>query len=259
MTTDRRSQLNEYDPLKEQLKTKNRDRRESLARVARPSAAARRVRNDVLPLLELVQIPIDDLKTAPRKVRKKDPAHVREVAAAISELGFCAPVLVGKGNLVLDGEVRVEAARLLGLATVPAIRNDHLLPDEERLLRLAINRLGEKGQWDLAELKIEFQELVLEDVPIEITGFSLLEIDQILLDDEATVTEPDPLAPAPDAQPIARVGDRFVLGHHEVVCGDATDPRVIEILMGEEEAQLLLTDEPYNVQIAGNVTGGPHR
>lgn len=259
MTTSDRSKLNDQSPLIEQLKTKNRSRRESLTRIAKPGAAPRKVHNDVLPTLGLVRIPIDGLNFAPRKVRKKDPAHVREVAATISELGFCNPILIGKDNLVLDGETRVDAARLIGLASVPAIRIDHLSSTEQRLLRLAINRLGEKGQWDLDELKIEFEELVLEDAPIEITGFSLPEIDQILLDDEAPAVEQGPLTPQPDAEPIAHVGDHFVLGRHEIICGDATDPRVLERLMHEDQAQLLLTDEPYNVKISGNVTRGTHR
>lgn len=259
MTTDHRSQLNNASPLNEPLKAKNRDRRQSLARAARPSAAARRARNDILPPLELVQVPIDDLKTASRKVRKKDPAHVREVAAAISELGFCDPVLIGKDNHVLDGEIRIDAARLIGLATVPAIRIDHLSSAEQRLLRLAVNRLGEKGQWDLAALRIEFQELIVSDAPIEISGFSLPEIDQIILDDETAEVEQGPLAPKPDVQSIARIGDHFILGRHEIICGDATDPGVLERLMHNDQAQLLLSDEPYSVPIAGNVTRGAHR
>ena len=259
MTTNRRSQRDTQSPLTEQLKSKSRDRREDLTHMARPGGTARAARNDVLPILELVRIGIDDLKTAQRKVRKKDPTHVREVAATISELGFCDPVLIGKDNLVLDGEIRVEAARLIGLASVPAIRIDHLSPAEQRLLRLAVNRLGEKGQWDLAELKIEFEELVLEDAPIEIVGFSVPEIDQILLDDEVAAVEQGPLAPEPDVHPVARVGDHFILGRHELICGDATDPRVLERLMHEDRAQLLLSDEPYNVEIRGNVTRGAHR
>jgi DNA modification methylase len=259
MTTDRRSQRDNRSPLTEQLKAGNRDRRENLARMARQGAGARKVRNDVLPRLELVGVSIEDLKTELRKVRKKDFAHVREVAATISELGFCDPVLIGKDNLVLDGEVRVEAARLIGLASVPAIRIDHLSAAEQRLLRLAVNRLGEKGQWDLAELKIEFEELILEDAPIEITGFSLHEIDQILLDDEVAAVEQGPLEPERDVQSVARAGDHFILGWHEIICGDATDPGVVERLMHEEQAQLLLTDEPYNVKISGNVTRGAHR
>jgi len=259
MTTDRRSQFNEHDPLKEQLKTKNRDRRESLARVARPGSAARRVRNDVLPRLELVVMPVDDLRTGPRKVRKKDPAHMCEVAASISELGFCDPVLVGKDNIVLDGEIRVDAARLIGLVTVPAIRIDHLSPDEQRLLRLALNRLGEKGQWDLAELKIEFEELVVSDAPIEISGFDLDEIDQIVMSDETVAEEKGPLEPPQCAAAVSRLGDMFRLGDHVIVCGDATDPAVLERLMGEDKCRFIFTDEPYNVKIQNNVTRGSHR
>jgi hypothetical protein len=55
----------------------------------------------------------------------------------------------------------------LGLPTVPCIRIDHLTDVEQRTLRLAMNRLSEKGEWDLAELKIEFEELILTGAPIE--------------------------------------------------------------------------------------------
>jgi len=192
-----------------------------------------------------------------RNVRGLDPAHVREMATTISALGFCIPIEIDGQDQIVDGVVRLEAAKLLGLSQVPCIIVSHLTGPQRRLLRVASNRLQEKGLWDLDALKIEFQELILDDVPIEITGFSLPEIDQILLDDDITATETGLLEP--DAQPIARIGDRFALGHHKVVCGDATDPRVIEVLMVEEQAQLLLTDEPYNVRIAGNVTGGSHR
>ena len=71
---------------------------------------------------------------------------------------------------------RIQAARLLGLGYAPCLRIDHLTDDEQRLLRLAVNRLGEKGQWNLDELKIEFEELILAGAPIEITGFELQEI-----------------------------------------------------------------------------------
>jgi ParB-like chromosome segregation protein Spo0J len=115
-------------------------------------------------------------------VRKLDPAHIDEVAGSISALGFCVPVLIGKDNHILDGGARLQAARLLGLGYAPCLRIDHLTDDEQRLLRLAVNRLGEKGQWNLDELKIEFEELILAGAPIEITGFELQEIDQIVLD-----------------------------------------------------------------------------
>ena len=117
----------------------------------------------------------------------------------------------------------------LALATRLACEFDHLTDDEQRLLRLAVNRLGEKGQWNLDELKIEFEELILAGAPIEITGFELQEIDQIVLDGEEV--EQGPLAPTPGAIAVANPGDAFQLGAHRVVCGSATDPETFRRLM----------------------------
>ena len=246
--------------LKEQLKGKSRRRRDGLTRLAAPAAAPRPLRNDVLPHLEVVHLALDALRSPARQVRLRDAAHVREVAAAISAVGFCDPILIGKDSVVLDGEVRLAAAKLLGLDRVPCIRIDHLTTAEQRLLRLAVNRLGEKGQWDLDELKIEFEELILDDAPIEISGFTLDEIDQIVIGDELEAVEQGPLAPEPGAVAVARLGDIFQLGPHRLICGDATDPTVLRLLMhGDPSARLVLTDEPYNVPIAGHVTGGAHR
>jgi len=245
---------------KETLKGKSRRRREDLARLAAPAAAARPLRNDVLPQLEIVDLPLESLRSPSRKVRGGDPAHVREIAATISALGFCVPILTGKNNVVIDGEARLEAAKLLGLDRAPCLRIDHLSEEEQRLLRLAVNRLGEKGKWDLDELKIEFQELILADAPIEISGFSPDEIDQIVIGDELEVAEQGPLEPSPGAVAVAQLGDAFQLGPHRLICGDATDPAVLTRLMdGAPPARLILTDEPYNVPIAGHVTGGAHR
>ena len=130
----------------------------------------------------------------------------------------------------------------------------------ERWAYLASNRLGEKGEWDLDQLKIEFEELFLEQAPIEVSGFSLDEIDQIIIGDEAGALEAGPLEPEDGAIAVARVGDVFELGPHRLVCGDAADPQVLARLMdGDPAVRLVLTDEPYNVSVAGHVTGGAHR
>jgi len=62
------------------------------------------------------------------------------------------------------------------------------------------------------------------------------------------------------ATPISKVGDIFQLGPHRIACADAPDPEILHRLMAEGEvARLVLTDEPYNVRIVGNVTKGRHR
>jgi DNA modification methylase len=243
--------------LGDQLRLKSHKRRKAQERMAPAPAHGRR--NDRLPRLELSYIRLEELRPSARKLRKLDPVHVREVASSISLLGFCDPLLIGRGNELIDGEARFEAAKQLGLDRVPCVRVEHLSPDEQRVLRLAVNRLAEKGQWDLDALKIEFEELVLLDAPIEITGFSPAEIDHVILGDGAEELEQGPLEPE-TAIAVARIGDIFQLGPHRLICGDATDPAVLaRLLEGYGPARLVLTDEPYNVKIAGNVTGGPHR
>ena len=247
-------------PLQNTLKTKSRHRREGLAALAAASPAPHLIRNNLVPKLALIECAPADLIIPARNVRKIEAAHLREVATAISSLGFCDPVLIDERNGVLDGVVRVEAAKLLGLTHIPCIRADHLNASERRLLRMALNRLSEKGSWNLDELKLEFEELILEDAPIEITGFSMPEIDQIVIGDEPEAVETGPLAPEPDAKPIVLVGDIFAMGEHRIICGDSTDPAVLEVLMSDNnKARLILTDEPYNVPVAGHVTSGVHR
>jgi ParB-like nuclease domain len=223
------------------------------------AASVRFRRNDMLPRLELSYIRLEELRPSARKLRKLDPAHVREVASSIDLLGFCDPIIIGRDKELIHGEVRYEAAKQLGLDRVPCVRVEHLNPDERRVLRLAVNRLAEKGQWDLDALKIEFEELILLDAPIEIAGFSPAEIDHVILGEAADGLEQGPLEPDP-ATAVARVGDMFQLGPHRIVCGDATDAAVLaRLLEGDAPGRLVLTDEPYNVKIAGNVTAGAHR
>jgi DNA modification methylase len=233
---------------------------EKLAALATAPSTSRLIRNDLVPKLTLIECAPADLIISACNVRKVKPAHLREVAAAISSLGFCDPVLIDERSTVLDGVVRVEAAKLLGLTHVPCIRADHLTASERRLVRVALNRLSEKGSWNLDTLKLELKDLILEDAPIEITGFSMPEIDHIIIGEKPAAVEAGPLAPEPGAKPIVQGGDIFILGEHQIICGDSTDPGVLEVLMfGEDKARLILTDEPYNGSVADHETTGEHR
>ncbi|WP_375459736.1 site-specific DNA-methyltransferase [uncultured Enterovirga sp.] len=241
------------------LKVRDQRRRKKHAGVGEAASGSWSLHNDLLPRLQLADRPLCELILPKRNVRKSEAGHVREVANAISALGFTVPVIIDQQGNVIDGAVRVEAAKLLGLPRVPCILAEHLTVVERRVLRLAANRLAEKGTWDLDELKLELEELILEDAPIEITGFELSEIDVILADEDAEAVEEGPLAPEEDAQAVSRVGDVFRLGSHRVVCGDATQADVLQALMAGDVARMVFTDQPYNLAIVGHVTGGKHR
>src|ERR1700730_17384471 len=150
------------------LKAQGKRRRERLSSLT--SAPPLRRRNDLLPPLRVEELSLADRVGPARNVRRQEAAQIREVAASIAELGFCDPVLIGGGNTVLNGMIRVEAAKQLGLPRIPCIRVEHLTGSEQRLLRVALNRLGENGAWSLEDLKVEFEELIVEQTPIEISG-----------------------------------------------------------------------------------------
>lgn len=243
------------------LRARSRRRRQTLKRLAEPGAAPRPPRNDLLPKLEFGLRALSDLSLPKRNVRALTQAHIREVAASIGAFGFNVPVLTNPDGEVIDGVVRVEAAKLMGLSQVPCIIAAHLTKAEVRTLRLCLNRSQERGDWSFDELKLEIQELIVEDeVPIELSGFTVSEVDQILMEDEAEAPQRGPLDPDLGAIAIARVGDIFHLGPHRLICGDATDPAVLGQLMEPgAQARLILTDEPFNVKVSGHVTGGAHR
>jgi DNA modification methylase len=259
MPNDRPRDSLSSNSLRNNLQAKSRRRREELAALAAASQASYPARNDVVPKLELVERAPGELVIPSRKLRKIEADHLREVVTSINSLGFCDPVLIDENDNVLHGVVRVEAAKLEGLPHIPCVRANHLSASERRLVRLALNRLSEKGSWNFDELKLELTELILEDAPIEITGFSLAEIDQIVIGEDLEVVEAGPLAPDANARPIAQLGDIFLLGKHSIICGNSTDPNVLKSLMSEDKARLILTDEPYNVPVAGYVTGRAHR
>jgi DNA modification methylase len=220
------------------------------------------IRNDLLPNLRLEERLIASLLPASRRVRKIERRHVAETKISMERFGQVHPILItGKGEII-DGHIRVEAARMAGLEMVPCLVVDHLSPEELRLLRLALNRIQERGTWDLEALKVEFLELRELEIPLNVTGFEVAEIDLVILDDLETTrgAELDPEANhvpevGTDREPVAREGDFFHLGPHRTFCGDARDPQSYATLLGAEKPVMVFTDPPYNVPINGHVVG----
>src|SRR5262249_3937659 len=170
------------ESLRRGLRAKHRNRRNDLFAIGASGLGT--LRNDLLPKLELVYRRADQLVMPERNVRNLENAHVRAVMNSISILGFVDPPLIDENDIVRDGIVRAEAGRRLNLQNIPCILATHLTPNEKRLIRLALNRLSEKGRWDLPELKSELVELVELGIDIEDTAFTLAEFDQITIDDQ---------------------------------------------------------------------------
>jgi DNA modification methylase len=205
-------------------------------------------------------LPIDQLRPWPRNVRTHSRKQVRQIAESIRRFGFTNPVLIDGENRILAGHGRVEAARELGLAAAPCLRIDHMSVTEKRAFVLADNKLALNAGWDEELLALELKELMEADVDfgVDITGFSIAEVDQLI--EGLTPSEPgdpaDDRLPEPEAVPSrCQPGDLWQLGPHRLICGDALDPRIVADLLDSEKAEMVFTDPPYNVAIDGNVSG----
>ncbi|MBT8460303.1 MAG: ParB/RepB/Spo0J family partition protein, partial [Boseongicola sp.] len=156
------------------------------------------------------------------------------------------------------GHGRVAASRKLGYAEVPVIELAHLSDAEQRAYVIADNRLAELAGWDDEILAIELQALSDMDLhfDLEITGFETAEIDLLLDKGDAGDRDPADEVPEPTSGPaITQPGDIWQLGRHRLICGDAQDPQIHRLLMGEDRARAVFTDPPYNVKIDGHVCG----
>lgn len=246
------------ETFREVLRAKGRKHRDALAAIG--TGRSVRTRNDLLPKLELVDRDPRSLLIPDRNVRLTEPGHIRAVSRSISVSGFLDPVLIDPDGKIIHGVISVLAAIELGLPRVPCIIARHLSAEEQRVVRLALNRLGERGSWSLPDLKAELIDLVETGIEIEETGFTIAEFDQVVLHDQIDPVERGLLAPQDGAKAISRVGDMWIFEDcHRLACGDATDPSVYANLMRAEQARYVFTDQPYNAHIAGHVTRGDHR
>jgi len=207
----------------------------------------------------IVERPIGSLRPYARNARTHSKKQIRQIAASIEQFGFVNPILISDTDEIIAGHGRVEAAKLLGLGSVPTLLLSHLNETQRRAYVLADNKLALNAGWDKELLAIELQGLIDLDFDVELTGFSLAEIDLTL--DEAREAKPDGKDAAEDEVPVVGGpavtgrGDIWHLGRHRLICGDARDAETFRALLGNEQVDLLFTDPPYNVKIDGNVCG----
>ena len=229
--------------VKETVAAKARKRRETHRALTEIRARApTRRRNDLAPSLQYEMAPTDSLKPAARQVRRRDERQRARIESSIDRFGICKPILIAADRTIIEGHGIWEAAKARGIAHVPCVVVDHLDPNDLRLLRIALNRLGETGAWSVEALRLEFEELTVLGLDLLDTGFDMAEIDTLLLedDDEGDGSE---LATSslPGAFTTSRLGDVWSLGQHRLIRGDAREAAVYDRLLdGSELATLVL-------------------
>src|SRR6202162_1983219 len=208
--------------------------------------------------LEVVQLPITEVKPCPRPVRVHNRKQRRKLKALLRRFGQVAPILVDAENVIIDGHAVHAALIELGFDEIAAVVVHNRSPEEIRALRLALNRVPQDAAWDQPGLREELRALLEIGFDMELTGFDAVEIDMSLaIDEPGTGTvEAEPVEDlSPPSSSIVTLGDIYQLGTHAVACGDARDAGLIRRLVGDRGVRVGFTDPPYNVAIDGFVSG----
>lgn len=208
------------------------------------------------------------LKPFANNARTHSKKQVGQIVKSIERFGFTNPVLIDDNRMILAGHGRVLAAQQMGLDRVPCLLVSSLSAAEKRAYILADNKLAQNAGWDEELLAEELKFLLdeSENIDISLTGFSIAEVDMIIepggTAPQADMEREDAVPARADGAPaITQVGDIWQLGNHRLVCGDARDKAIYDVLMldpikGESElADMVFTDPPYNVPIDGHVCG----
>ena len=178
---------------------------------------------------QIEQVPLARLTACKGNARTHSPKQLRQIGASLKRFGFIVPVLVNAENEIVAGHGRVEAAKLLGLKEVPALRLNHLSAAEQRAFAIADNRLAELAEWDRDALAIELQSLIQLNFDVEVTGFEMGDIELILHHEEEDEGGKEKTgAEAKTAKStrgpiVSRGGDIWLLRAHRLDCADAGD------------------------------------
>lgn len=215
------------------------------------------VRTDGRSRLNVVDRPIAELKPYPGNARIHSAKQIAQIAASMRRFEPLNPILVHENDVILAGHGRYLAAQKLALPSVPTISIRHLSHAEKGAYRIADNKIASLSTWDIDALRIELDLITTADpdFDLELTGFDIGAIEVMLDQPDAAADKLDEVGQPATGPAICKVGDVWELGRHRLVIGDATLREPYLALMGRSRARMVFSDPPFNVKIAGHVSG----
>ena len=192
--------------------------------------------------------PLASIRPYDNNPRLNDPG-VDAVAASIKEFGFRQPIVVDEAGVIIVGHTRYKAAQKLGLETVPVHVAIGLSEAQTKAYRIADNQTSRLSDWDQERLVQELLQLQSMDFKLDLTGFSVDELQELLADGGTEgLVDPDDIPEPPD-EPITKPGDLWLLGNHRLLCADSSKAEDVDRLLDGAPVHLVNTDPPYNVKV----------
>ena len=205
-------------------------------------------------IMNTKKVKLSEVKLPSYNPRTMPKEELENLKRSIKRFGYVEPIVINRRTgHVVGGNQRVIALRELGFEEAEAVEVDLSL-QEEKALNLALNKIS--GEWDIPKLKEVLLELKAEDFDIELTGFDINEITDLLALSEEPHEDDFNFEEAEEqiAKPITKRGDIWKLGRHRLMCGDATLKEDVNKLLNGQSIDLVFTDPPYGI----NVVKGKH-
>lgn len=192
---------------------------------------------------EFLTLPIDEVIPYKNNPRVNDIA-VNDVVASIRQCGNVDPIEIDENNVILSGHTRLKALKALNYSEVQVLRISGLTDEQKRKYRILANKTAEKAEWDFEKLELELDGLDFDGFDF---GFDV-DLPNFEEDVQKEVVEDD-YNDEPPTEPKSKLGDIYQLGRHRLMCGDSTNADNMAALMGDDRADMVFTDPPYNVAI----------
>ena len=158
------------------------------------------------------------------------------------------PIIIDSEKNIFMGEAKYYAAKELNLETIPCVMLDEMSEEELKLSQLVEYRAQQLLEFDE---DILFEELKNLGEEAFLTGFDMEELEAALTDKAAAEETEEIEIPEVEEENFSQQGDIYLLGKHRLMCGDSTSEKDVVTLMNGEEADLMVTDPPYNVNYEG--------
>ncbi len=194
---------------------------------------------------------INPAKYNPRLDLQPGNPEYEKLKRSMQEFGYVEPIVWNKrtGNIV-GGHQRYKVLLDTGAQEIDCVVVD-LDDAKEKALNLALNKI--QGDWDYLKLKDLLQELDTGELDLELTGFDMEEIEDLIAQLHVPEEIVEDEVPEPPKEPITKPGDLWILGRHRLLCGDATKKEDVERLMDGKKADMVFTDPPYGVEYTGGL------
>ncbi len=197
-------------------------------------------------------VPIEKLVPYVNNARTHNASQIMKLRSSLREFGFINPVIIDRDYNIIAGHGRVMAAREEKIDKVPCVFVDYLTEAQKKAYILADNRMAMDAGWDEQLLKVEIESLQAENFDVSLTGFDEKELSDLFDSEKDAKDDNFDVDKELQKPTVTKAGDVWLLGAHKLICGDSTKEETYKMLMGEQKANLVVTDPPYNVNYQGS-------